>query len=49
MLEVIENSKRVQRHYKNIQGAFPGTFFGRKFTPFPHHEDKLKPLLIKIK
>ena len=38
-------------NYKNIRGAFPfpNTFFGRKFTPYPHHENKLKPLLIKIK
>lgn len=36
-------------NYKNIQGAFPGTFLGPKYTPFPHHENMLKPLLIKIK
>ena len=36
-------------NYKNIQGAFQGTFLGPNFTPFPHHENMLKPLLIKIK
>ena len=43
---IVRESKGI---IKDIQGAFPNTFLGPKFTPFPHHENKLKPLLIKIK
>ena len=36
-------------NYKNIYGAFQYSFLGAKYTPFPHHANMLKPLLIKIK
>lgn len=37
-------------NYKNIQGAIKeASLIYRGYVPFPHHEDKLKPLLIKIK
>ena len=37
-------------NYKNIQGAIKeASLIYRGYVPFPHHENKLKPLLIKIK